>query len=222
MDMKNKVWIVLCVFLLILSSCGSTEISEPLSENTPLEPQIVERIPEQPQSLREPDSRESQDFEAAETQGTEAEDFALTIEDYIAVLEDLRHAFATGEYQEFVNAYPLFFQTDGYWPLLLEGVTAEMSFNADEIIFEEYGWISPLTVHVNVSNGNRHLPSGEQTLKLLLSHISEHQRNIALFGMVLNTDGRIFWPPSTSENPTLEDQVMLVTSSVYVNLKTSH
>ena len=144
-----------------------------------------------------------------------------TREDYIEMLYALQYAFATGELEAFIEAYPGPAEEGlgapgpavNEWPALLEGVTAQMSFDADE--FDPwFDMAYHVTVHLDVSGGNNYLPSGSQTLRLLLGVNHENDKSPAVLSMILNTDGRrIFsnwW--DFPEVPSFEDRVFAVTN----------
>ena len=97
------------------------------------------------------------------------------------------------------------------WPALLEGVTAQMSFDADEAFPEPEitTWGNTVTVQLYVSGGNIHLPDGEQTLRLNLVPNGETP---SILSMMLNTDGQQ-WPwRGMPEAPTIEDKLFDLTA----------
>ena len=152
-----------------------------------------------------------------------------TREDYIAMLETLAHAFATGELEGFIETYPGWAEEGrgmpgpavNEWPALLEGVTAEMTWDNEEVlaINPDGRFVNRVTVQLYVSGGNRHLPDGEQALLLELGGNPE-TNTPAINRMMLVTDGRGWWPFSESwpENPTFEDRVLDVTRLMMSNI----
>jgi len=145
-----------------------------------------------------------------------------TNEDYIKMMYALQHAFATGEFGAFIEAYPG--PIDGgigtgpfvnEWPALLEGVTAEMTFSEEDVAnnrFDDWG-LRPIAIELYVSGGNIHLPSGKQTLELKLSNNRETGNTPSIVEMVLTTDGRDFFSwrwRDILEEPTLEEQLLLI------------
>jgi len=142
--------------------------------------------------------------------------------DYVEMLEALNLAFATGEYQEFIDAFPgpvkealgLPGPVVNEWASLLEGVTAEMSYNTEEFIPSiDMGYY--MKIHLNVQDGNTHLPNGTQTVNLHLRDNWEADNRPAILSMMLNTDGRqIFSRFGMQEIPSFEDKIFIVTGAL--------
>jgi len=131
--------------------------------------------------------------------------------DYVEVLEALKDAFATGEYQAFVGKYPRdrdFAMGDfgdcksNEWPALLEGLTAEMTYDIDDFNFlESYCFAGNVTVEV--ANGNTHLPSGRQIIFVRIMQTENFAKNnLMLYSMSFNTDGR-----EEASQSQLEEQI---------------
>jgi len=126
--------------------------------------------------------------------------------DYIEVLEALKEAFATGEYQAFLDKYrrdqefalgDFGDRKSNEWPDLLKGVTAEMTYHAGDFVFHE-GYCFQGNVSLDVENGNTHLPSGKQTVFVRIMQTENFvKNNLMLYSMSLNTDGR----KEASQNP---------------------
>ena len=121
-----------------------------------------------------------------------------TREDYIEMLNALQHAFATGEFEAFIAAYPGWDEEGrempgpavNEWPALLEGVTAAMTFDEEDVVIDSgvNAWTAGrLTVQLYVSGGNRHLPDGEQVLRLDLIR-NRDSNTPSIYGMMLITD----------------------------------
>ena len=148
---------------------------------------------------------------------------SLAREYYIEMLYALQHAFATGEFEAFIDVYPalpygIHFNDPGRvaseWPALFRGITAAMSFNADDFIprFGIHWRDYYVTVNLYVSGGNDYLPNGNQTLELGLAP-NQHTGTPKIFSMMLNTDGRLnLFYLSRLENPTLEEQMLPLVS----------
>ena len=149
--------------------------------------------------------------------------------DYVEVLEALKEAFAAGKYQAFVEQYPPDLNRVEYigdeftaWPKLLKGVTAVMTYDIGDFTFHDYSGAltsSTGTVSLQVTNGNKHLPSGEQKVQLHLEFcngLGDVPRGVALYGMMLKTDGRKFYAWRFFGSPTLEEQIHYVTTRMYV------
>ena len=146
--------------------------------------------------------------------------------DYVEVLEALKEAFATGEYQAFVERYPPNLDKVEHvgdehtaWPFLLDGVTADMTYSMDDFEFYDYSGkmsSSAGTVSLQVKNGNVHLPSGRQTVWLQLEFcngLGDGQRGVALYSMALNTDGR--WAEFATDE-LIEHQIYLLAGDLAV------
>jgi len=154
---------------------------------------------------------------------------SLIREDFIEMLYALQHAFATGEFEAFIEAYPGWAEEGrgmpgaavNEWPALLEGVAAVMIFDEEDVDFDLDAWIAAarVTVRLYVSGGNRHLPNGEQTLEFSLVH-NRDTNAPSIYRMILNTDGRGWWPFSEGwpENRTFEDRVLDVTRLMMSNV----
>jgi len=122
-----------------------------------------------------------------------------TREGYIEMLYALQRAFVTGEFEAFIEAYPGWDEAGrgmpgpavNEWPALLEGVTAMITFDEEDVAdVDPDAWLAGrVTVQLYVSGGNQHLPSGRQTLELRL--IRNRDTNTpSIYRMELTTDGR--------------------------------
>ena len=137
-----------------------------------------------------------------------------TREDYIAMLYALQQAFAIGEFEAFIEAYPGWAEEGrgmpgpavNEWPALLYGVTADMTWGEEYVEIDPDAWVSRAVVQLYVNEGNRHLPSGRQTFELRFV-INEEANAPSIFSMMLNTDGRQLSRFRRLENPHFEDQI---------------
>jgi len=147
-----------------------------------------------------------------------------TKEDFIAVLEALKEAFATGEYRAFAERYTeptvvshIDWDTEpNDWASLLAGVVAEMSYRPQELNISDLSecW---LQASLKVRNGNSYLPSGNQTVNLRLTENSDGAP--VLYSIMLITDGRItnaYNPPFSS----MEDKLRYLTDCMYICART--
>ena len=158
-------------------------------------------------------------------QTVDVPDALPTKEGYIEMLEALQHAFATGELQAFIEAYPapVSLVDLGHpgpeaneWPALLDGLTAEMSFDPEDIadIYEApFYWRNTMTAYLYVSGGNIHLPDGAQTLRLRLGPNWQADNTPAIISMMLDTDGRQAYVVF-SESPTFEEKALSIADRI--------
>ncbi|MCL2856845.1 MAG: hypothetical protein FWE19_03865 [Oscillospiraceae bacterium] len=180
---------ILAVFAVLLSACQTVPVEEIHESDDVHVIETEEPEPAAEQSVPEP--------------GPEYDRPSFpTSEDYIEMLYALQHAFATGEFEAFVESYPGVVG-EGWgavgpaineWPTLLEGVTSKMSFCTEDFADRNWSthsrtWCNVVTVQLYVSNGNRYLPSGKQTLELGIG-LNWGSNTPSIWRMKLTTDGR--------------------------------
>ena len=198
----KRLLLILVALVVLLSACGVQPVEViPEQEHAYL---AEEMEPELPPAVEEPEPLSA----------------PVTREDYIEMLYALQYAFATGEFEAFIEAYPgpvddglgMPGPAANEWPALLEDVTAEMHFDVDE--FDP--WFDSgyhVTVQLDVSGGNLYLPSGRQTLRLLLGVNHENNKSPAVLSMMLNTDGRrVFSGWDLPEVLSFEDRIFAATN----------
>ena len=196
--------------MLLLASCQQT-----VADPDPQEPEAEYTYPVEELDPETPTEAEEVEPETPPTP---------TREDYIEMLYALQHAFATGEFEAFVEAFPGLAEEGrgmpgpavNEWPALLEGVTAEMFFDAEDVLSDPEWpdrWAHLVTVQLYVSGGNVHLPDGRQTLELSLIPNRDTDNTPSIICMMRTTDGQQWYLFSgLPENPTIEDKTLSVTA----------
>ena len=217
--MMKRVLLILIALAVLLTACQSAPVvvmAEPEEEEYTY---IIEEYQPEPPPPEPPPAPRPE---------PEPPPPSLTREDYIAMLYALQDAFATGDFEAFIEAYPGWDEEGrdmpgpavNEWPALLEGVTAVMTFDEEDFDFDPNARSNVATVQLYVSGGNRHLPNGEQTL--LLNLIRNRDTNTpSIYVMMLNTDGRQMlrfdgrgwlWPQPPSFYDQVEELTMWMVS----------
>ena len=210
--------LLIAIILIVLTSCNKQKVE--LLEHGTLSSSIESSAIEH--------SANTPSLSSSETNINGQEESALksdvpTKENYIEILESLKNAFATGEYQMFLDQYPCPYieglggigPEANEWAPLLTGVTADMSYDPEQFSLNNNSLQCRVTFSLNVVNGNKYLPNGHQTIRLHLGYggIESKKTALYIYNMMLNTDGQQEFNSGNvrNPNPSLEEQVYCIT-----------